>query len=396
MKYRIGYLMRMSTLLMVSMVILLESTWAQTKGDIGVQVDVPFPPSPVEGNGKINLVYEIHLTNFTNKDVTLKDAAVYSTNKNVPLLTLKDEELANYLFRPGSASDTSDIRIIKNGKRSVLYLWIGLDKANEIPRILFHRLTFSLVTSTGQSVDMNINQFPVPVKSNEPVLILPPVQSGTWLLWDGPSNDNPDAHRRSLHTLDGRTTIAERFAIDLMKIGEDGTLWKGDPSKNESYYGYGEELLAVSDAVVAGTNDGLEDNTPPEIPKGMKRATASGNYVILDLGQGRYAFYGHIKPGSIMVKTGERVKTGQVIGLIGNSGISDAPHLHFHVIDSNDPFAAEGISYQLETFEILRPMTTSEIETTLFNDMSWKDLPAKPVTERKREMPMGSGVISIP
>jgi murein DD-endopeptidase MepM/ murein hydrolase activator NlpD len=59
--------------------------------------------------------------------------------------------------------------------------------------------------------------------------------------------------------------------------------------------------------------------------------------VILDLGGGRYAFDAHLQPGTIRVKPGDRVRTGQILDLVGNSGNSTEPHLHFHLPDGNPP-----------------------------------------------------------
>jgi murein DD-endopeptidase MepM/ murein hydrolase activator NlpD len=75
--------------------------------------------------------------------------------------------------------------------------------------------------------------------------------------------------------------------------------------------------------------------------------------VILDLGNGKYAFYAHLQPGSLRVKVGDRVKRGQLIGLVGNSGNSTEPHLHFHLSDSTSPLGAEGIPYVHESYELV-------------------------------------------
>jgi murein DD-endopeptidase MepM/ murein hydrolase activator NlpD len=60
----------------------------------------------------------------------------------------------------------------------------------------------------------------------------------------------------------------------------------------------------------------------------------AGNYVLLDIGGGRFASYAHFQPNSLKVKVGDRVKLGQVLGLVGNSGNSDLPHLHFHITNA--------------------------------------------------------------
>jgi len=79
--------------------------------------------------------------------------------------------------------------------------------------------------------------------------------------------------------------------------------------------------------------------------------TIGGNHVVLDLGHRRFAFYAHLQPGSLKVKVGDRVKRGQVLGLVGNSGNSTEPHLHFHLADSISPLGSEGVPYALDSFD---------------------------------------------
>jgi murein DD-endopeptidase MepM/ murein hydrolase activator NlpD len=80
----------------------------------------------------------------------------------------------------------------------------------------------------------------------------------------------------------------------------------------------------------------------------ITRETVAGNYIVIDIGNDVYAVYGHLIPMSLKVKVGDKVKKGQVIGLIGNSGNSDCPHLHFHLESkSNAFFGGEGIPYLL-------------------------------------------------
>lgn len=73
--------------------------------------------------------------------------------------------------------------------------------------------------------------------------------------------------------------------------------------------------------------------------------------MVLDIGHGRFAFYAHLQPGSLKVKVGDRVKRGQVLGLVGNSGNSTEPHLHFHLADSKSPLGSEGLPYVLDSFD---------------------------------------------
>jgi murein DD-endopeptidase MepM/ murein hydrolase activator NlpD len=73
--------------------------------------------------------------------------------------------------------------------------------------------------------------------------------------------------------------------------------------------------------------------------------------VIIALGHGRFAFYAHLKPGSIRVKPGARVTRGQILGQLGNSGTSSGPHLHFQVMDRPSPLASDGLPYEFDRFK---------------------------------------------
>jgi Peptidase family M23 len=115
--------------------------------------------------------------------------------------------------------------------------------------------------------------------------------------------------------IDGKARIPARFAVDWIKLGPDGRSGHGDPSIVSSSYSYGEDVLAVADAVVVGLEDKLPDPTP-----NISIENEAGNYISLDLGGDRIAFYEHLKPGSIRVKLDERVRAGQVVGSVGASG----------------------------------------------------------------------------
>jgi murein DD-endopeptidase MepM/ murein hydrolase activator NlpD len=75
----------------------------------------------------------------------------------------------------------------------------------------------------------------------------------------------------------------------------------------------------------------------PDEPIGATGQTPShGNHITLKIGNHRYAVMAHLKQGSARVSEGERVRLGQQIAAVGDSGNSLWPHLHFHVQDSPD------------------------------------------------------------
>ncbi len=176
-----------------------------------------------------------------------------------------------------------------------------------------------------------------------PLVINSPLR-GRWIAANGLSNDT--GHRRSLYPINGQLYNAQRFATDWVKLGDDGLIARnGDLSQNANYYTYGAEALAISDAVVIGVKDGIPENVPQTkacaVPINLE--TIAGNYVLLDIGGGHFALYAHFQPNSLKVKVGDKVKTGQVLGLVSNSGNSDLPHLHFHIVNAPSPLASEGV-----------------------------------------------------
>ncbi len=103
---------------------------------------------------------------------------------------------------------------------------------------------------------------------------------------------------------------------------------------------------------------------------GTTLETVGGNYIVLDLGGGRYAFYAHLQPDSLRAAVGDKVERGQVLALVGNSGNSTEPHLHFHVSDGVSPLGSEGLPYVLDSFELLGDDAgVRERELPLQNDL---------------------------
>jgi murein DD-endopeptidase MepM/ murein hydrolase activator NlpD len=131
----------------------------------------------------------------------------------------------------------------------------------------------------------------------------------------------------------------------------------------------------VADGVVTETKDGIPQNVPGlesrAVPITLE--TVAGNHIILDLGHGRYALYAHLQTGSLKVKLGDHVKRGQVLALVGNSGNSIEPHLHFQLTNGNSPLGSEGIPYALESFDAKpaqdAPLTKHHMEIPMENEI---------------------------
>jgi len=135
------------------------------------------------------------------------------------------------------------------------------------------------------------------------------------------------------------------------RVPGSGDFERGDPRQLASSPSYGAEVLAVGDARVTMVRDGLADVAAYEIapPYAITKDTLGGNLAVLDLGQGHWAVYAHLQPGSFRVKQGDRVRKGDVIARLGNS-TSYSPHLHFQVVDGPEPFSSEGVPFVFDEF----------------------------------------------
>jgi murein DD-endopeptidase MepM/ murein hydrolase activator NlpD len=119
-----------------------------------------------------------------------------------------------------------------------------------------------------------------------------------------------------------------------------------------SYHIYGAPIFAVADGTVVASRNDLVDQVPGKLPNGLPLDEADGNYAILDIGHGAYALYAHMEPGSVRVRARDQVRRGDHIGNVGNTGNTQAPHLHFQMMDGPSGFASNGIPYVFDAFTV--------------------------------------------
>jgi murein DD-endopeptidase MepM/ murein hydrolase activator NlpD len=151
--------------------------------------------------------------------------------------------------------------------------------------------------------------------------------------------------QRRIRPLGAHSRFGERIA--------DGRLYTGDGTRNEDYVAFGAEVHAVADGTVVFVRDGRAEDTPNEPPTTLQGPIDyGGNEVFLEIAPGVYAFYAHFQPGSIRVQAGEAVTAGQVLGLLGNTGNSSAPHLHFALLDGPDGLAANSLPFAIDAWTL--------------------------------------------
>jgi murein DD-endopeptidase MepM/ murein hydrolase activator NlpD len=350
-----------------------------------LELRVPKPPTVATAEGGSFLTYELHVTNFMAQQITLKKLDVVSAgDDHRVLLSLGDSALMRAVARPGMAPAGAPERLkLAGGTRGVVFLWVPVVDAKSAPTAIHHRLTME--QGSGDSVrTQELESVAVPVTA-ESVIIGPPLRGGPWLAANGPANET--GHRRALIPVAGAPSIAQRFAIDYVRVLDDNKTFSGDQLKNESYPAEGVDALAVANGTVVAVKDSIPENVPGATSRAVPitLVTVGGNHVIIDIGGGKYAFYAHLKPGSIRVKRGDRVTRGQVVGLVGNSGNSTEPHLHFHISDGNSPLGSEGVPYRQEAFDIVG-------RCRMFNVGCERTAPVS----RKNEQPMANVLIRFP
>lgn len=149
----------------------------------------------------------------------------------------------------------------------------------------------------------------------------------------------------------------QRFAIDWKQADENGRFYDGDRTKNDSYVDYGAGIYAVADGTITSTLDELDPNAPGVLPAAdpvlaakITVQTVDGNNIVQDIGGGAYAFYAHLQKGTLLVKPGDKVTKGQMIAKLGNTGNSNASHLHFHLINGPSVLGSDGVPYVFDRF----------------------------------------------
>ena len=114
----------------------------------------------------------------------------------------------------------------------------------------------------------------------------------------------------------------------------------------------------------------------------------------MDIGGGRYAFYAHMRPGSLRVKLGDQVTVGQLLGNVGNSGNSSEPHLHMHIVDhfsTASVLAANGVPY---TFTHYRASGSTELIEKPHQVIEIRNI--RRLTGRKNDYPANNAAVEFP
>jgi len=177
--------------------------------------------------------------------------------------------------------------------------------------------------------------------------------AGRWFVMQGGDTLNVNEHMR---------VPAQWYGTDFAKVGGPNlrALVKSTGSSVSDFYSWEEPVLSPVDGDVVAVVSDLPDNE-----LGAKdQSNPAGNHVVIKAAKNRYAYIAHFKRGSITVKPGQHVSSGQLIGNCGNSGNSDFPHIHMHVQDT--PTFNKGTGQNIEFSRI-----SVELSGKQFDNVTW-------------------------
>jgi murein DD-endopeptidase len=330
-------------------------------------------PGVVRINGKYVTYYEIGLQNNSQADLSLKKLVVTYGRSGRQLITLSGQQLRSRLA--GSA-------LLKPKQTAWLYLELTLPAAAGKASKLNHVISYSVADTVYQS------RLQVDVASLPPIVVGAPLGGGNWAAVYSPEWER--GHRRVFFTINKQARIPGRYAIDFIRLDKQGHQAMGNEDSIKNWRGYAADVLAVADGRIVSAVDIYKESETVSGHPAVDSTRAAGNYIALKIRDSVFAFYEHLKPGSIRVKPGDFVKKGQIIGRLGFTGQSTGPHLHFHLANDSTPLGAEGIPYVFDVFTYKGFYK----DFGSFGKNRWSDAPGAAVP-RQHERPISNTVIEF-
>jgi hypothetical protein len=316
--------------------------------------DIPFQTEKY-----LRIPYTLQTWEWEKEGLKLEQIIVLDNDSKSVLMTIAQPDLPFINKEPLDSNPYFTYDQISDYYLSI-QLPIPLDQAK--PATVSHRF---MLRDTIQKKDIMVEGGVFSPRLNEtPIAISSPVKGNNWLFVN---QSTLGYHFFRLFFVDGKISRGERFAFDNAQLNDKmDNLYQGDPKVNESYFNYKDTLYAVADGIVQSIKDGRAENNGDAQDVPLKTVDElGGNYLVLNIGNGHYAFYAHCVPNSFMVKAGDEVKEGDPIGLLGNSGNSTAPHLHFQITDGTDLLFSNGLPFVMKKYTKVADFETGPVPPTV-------------------------------
>jgi hypothetical protein len=354
-----------------------SAIWAQPMGDAQVVH---------ASDGRNHIEYNLLVVNAYSDPVTLSAVTIIGPDGDelgrVDGATLEAATQTLYSHTPSATIPASGSVAVE--------VDVSLPTIDAVPANVSNRIEYTLPSGVAGNViiDGTVVHGPnVDVDRTKAITIAPPLAGDGWLATSACCSAN--VHRDLRLSAGGLSwATSETFAVDWAKARGD-RLYDGTGDENDQFYGFGANVLAVADATVVSTTDGVPDSPPFKSTTPDSKEGFGGNQIILKLSDGVYAAYAHLQPGSITVKKGDRVKTGDVIAKLGNSGPSQGPHLHFGLLDKPDLFVGKSLPFVFGTLDLV-----GEVD---FANATGDTLPIAPKSAKLRKAyPLYGTIVDFP
>jgi len=354
-------------------------------------VNVANAPAPFTGSdGRIHLAYELWITNFSSGEADIESVEVLG-DKSV----LHKIEAAEIARRLQPAGMRQSVGVLPKSSQALLFIHFELAQRAVAPRQLTHRVTARFAAAPPGHQKLTEVSEAISVDTRPILRIGPPLAGENYISAD--SCCDSTRHTRAALPVNGRVWLAQRYAVDWEQLDKDHRIYSGPRERLESYTIFGKPAFAVADATVVSVTKDQREQTPGQYPTDISLGAADGNSVILDLGQGHYALYAHMQPGSIKVHPNEKVKRGQVLGLVGNTGNSVAPHLHFQLMDGPSSLASNGLPYEIDGFRVTgKTSGTAAFDHAEQTGTPLAIIPISPQQSVSNGLPLDQLVIAFP
>jgi hypothetical protein len=320
------------------------------------------PAFAVRGSDqRVHVDYDLLLENTFYAPVTLTSVEVRVPGGRV-LLRLEGEALASVTT---PVSGTERTTTIPESGAVDMMIDVVLPPGPTRER-LTHRITYEVAPDAPERalIDSYLIRGPrVDVDARRPLVVAPPLSGDGWFAASGCCA--PNLHRFVRLADDGsRLTYPETFAVDWVQI-EGGRLYTGSGRLLDEHFAFGEPVTSATGGEVVSVRNDMPEETPFESPKAVRKSgDYGGNHVVVRVRPGVYAAYGHFQTGSVRVDEGQRVTTGQQLGLLGNTGNSTAPHLHFGLIDGPNITGAYSLPFEIDRFQLAAALPAEPSDAT--------------------------------
>ena len=320
-------------------------------------------------DGYVHLAYAAQVTNINKNASTIQSIVPVDPANNF------DPSGTNYVVDRSGNDVTGKVYPFKQfvpgnsldaGGSGITFFDVRYSRAQDVPRSLSHRISVQPNDQRQATVETTD---PIPVGCTPAVILSPPLTGPRW--WNSNGCCGTVApHRGAVLPVNGGIQPPEQFAIDFEQLTPARNCCTGPIDNLNSYPFFGAPVLAAADGVVVEVEDGLPEQVPGQAPQGVTIDTATGNHVIESIGGGFYVLYAHLKTGTIPhdLAQGSRLRRGQQIGGVGNTGNSTGPHLHFQVMDSPSALDTVGVPFVFDRQVLQGQVIGTDLETNTAYD----------------------------